>query len=146
MIKINIFDPEYIEFLCPYWHETVWDIIGSVKDKDSTLKKNEIKVVVLNILFQLLENKLIFIINNFNDDKIPIKLNLSPQDSINYVDNIWKESFDYPEYYSLNFYGFEKWYVNPLIKLGLEHTTNWQNFVHNNIGDIEKWIKENKPK
>ena len=37
------------------------------------------------------------------------------------------------------------WYVDALEKKGLTSTTDWKTFVKEKIGDLEKWIEDNRP-
>ncbi len=42
-------------------------------------------------------------------------------------------------------FGSQKWYIKKLENLGLTHTTDWEWFVENKIGNLEDWIKKNRP-
>ncbi len=109
------------------------------------MKDWKAKFVILNILKFLLELKVIYVFN-WGNAQPPNIQDFSNEDVINHIDKNWIIGAKYPDFYSMAMFGSTKWYVDKLEELGMTHTTNWESFVSEKIGDLEKWIEENKPK
>lgn len=145
MIKIDIYSNDFIDILCPFNIESLWDIIAKIKDERPKIKYEPLKKNVLNIVAYLLDEKLIFLIDHITNDKKFIKSDLSNQEVMKMIDIKWESNIEFGELYTLAWFKFEDWYRNALVKKGLTYTTNWKNFVKNEIGDLKEWININKP-
>ncbi len=140
-MKINLYNKNYIKLLCPFALENFWHIVACIKDNNTNIPTYELKPIVLEVVEYLLDNKLLFLVmENNNSSK------MTTSEILNFLDVKWKYDMDFIDLYVLAWFKFEKWYVNSLKKKGLDETTNWEYFVKNKIGDLEKWIEENKPK
>lgn len=65
---------------------------------------------------------------------------------MNLIEEVWFIGADTPDFYGMPMFKYKDWYIQKLEALGLTHTgPDWKWFVENKIGDIEKWIEENKP-
>jgi len=53
---------------------------------------------------------------------------------------------DFSDFNSMPMFKHKDWYLNALKEKGLTHTTNWECFVENEIGDFKQWIMKNKPR
>lgn len=63
------------------------------------------------------------------------------------INNIWSEDTDFQDFYNMVWFGYQDWYLKALKKEGFEkEKSSWNDFVKNNLGDLKKWIEENKPK
>lgn len=49
------------------------------------------------------------------------------------------------DFYTIACFETKGWYVNKMRDLGMSPTRNWKMFVEEEIGDLEKWIMENRP-
>jgi hypothetical protein len=51
---------------------------------------------------------------------------------------------DFPDFYAIPMFNFKDWYVENLKKTGFDQYTDWEWFVKNKIGNLEKRIEENR--
>ena len=144
MISKNIFKNEYINLFCPNSNEYLFDYIYILGYKDIDSKNWKSRLVVLSVIEYLLREKIIFVHNWPNHDELDKKM--SVKNIIKTIDKLWFENAIFPDFYGIVMFDNEKWYTDKLEDLGLTQTTNWENFVKTKIGDLEKWIEENKPK
>ncbi|MEE9350043.1 MAG: hypothetical protein V3U80_08355 [Flavobacteriaceae bacterium] len=144
MKKINLFQKTYIDILCPLYTENLWHIISLINNNQ--ISHNELKTTVLSILNYLLENKILFVIDEIIDNKTFIRSKLNKDQTIQFIDSKWNEKIDFMDLYLLAWFRFEDWYIDGLTKKGLVSIKDWQKFVAKEIGDLEKWINNNKPK
>jgi len=145
MNKKNLSKKNYIDLLDPYSTECFWHIVSKIKDHDKKIEFSELKLSALHILEYMLENKIVFIIEKITQDKRIIRDKRTTNEVLKYIDKSWNEETEFIDLYNLAWLGFENWYKNDLIKIGLKETINWKHFVKNNIGDLMNWINENKP-
>ncbi len=163
MKNINLFSNNYINLLFPYYIEYLHDIIGVVKSNKEKINFKEIKEETINIIKKMLEYDILFVIDFDNlksGKKIPIS-NYSIPDIIKDIDEKWTKDTQFPDFYSIVFFGYNRWYVDGLEKIATNHSiiwkhdilryasTNnriyWRTFVEKKIGDLKEWIETNKP-
>jgi hypothetical protein len=147
MEEINIFNKKYLNLFLPndgveFLQNIMFGLRYTYKDLSSKKAKND----TLFVVQRMLELDLIYVFhwgdkNEFLKDK-----QFSIKETINYIDSIWFEGADYSDFYGMIMFGHKKWYTDKLENLGMTQTTNWEKFVQDEIGDLEKWIEENKPK
>ena len=147
MIK-NIFKKN-INLFAPFSNEYLFDYIYLLGYTDKDLKKScgydEIKAETLWILEKLLNLKIIYIYTWCNNSHLNGKV-MSSKEILKQIDSLWFKGAEYPDFYEMVMFGTQEWYTDKLWKMGMNHTTNWETFVKNNIGDLEQWIEENRPK
>lgn len=143
MKKINPFSDSYIDLLCPFYIEYLWAITSLLKQNK---EEKQIKEKSLFIIAKLLDLKVIYIGNEWTTDKTILKWNLPFKEIIEKIDEMWFKDAQFPDFYEMIFIGYEEWYIKALEKKGLSSAKNWKEFVNQNVGDLEKWIEENKPK
>jgi hypothetical protein len=147
MSKLDIFYSRYINLFLPNdGVEFLFNIINELGynvDKPLSVKERENILFVIDQLFKL---DLIYVFHwgkNHNEMK---NKKYTIVETLNHINTMWFEKAYYPDYYGMIMFGHKKWYTDKLENLGLTETTNWEQFVKNKIGDLEKWIEENKPK
>ncbi len=143
-MNIDLFDDKYIDLLCPNGIEYIWGVYMhlDISDKDASKPNN--KKIVLDVIETLMNYGVLYVYEwykkpELNHQKLTIK------ETIDFIDEIWAKNSNYPDLYSMMYFGSPHWYVNKTGELGFTMTTNWRTFVHDKIGDLEKWIEENKP-
>jgi hypothetical protein len=100
----------------------------------------------LSILQNLFKLKLIEIFHWGKHHEIIKQLDLNTKQTIKFIDVTWFEGADFEDFVDMPMFKYKDWYLNALKNEGLTHTTNWKSFVEEKIGNLEKWIEENKPK
>lgn len=133
-----------IKFYCPYYIELLFDFFGEFNIKTNEKYTSEKKKKVLSAISELLSNEIIFVGKIEND--VINRWNFSNNEIIKKIDNLWMEETDYAEFYNMVWFGYENWYIEKMEKLGFKNENDWNIFVKTVIGDLELWIKENKPK
>tara|TARA_R100001377_G_C3142603_1_gene93263 strand:+ start:199 stop:648 length:450 start_codon:yes stop_codon:yes gene_type:complete len=148
MIKSDIFKNIYIDILHPFHLENLWQLVKYVENKTNNLKPNELKEITLKILTFLLNEKLIYILeNNFMYNKDFKRTHLSNTLIMQSINEKWTSSISDDDLYNLAWFKFEDWYINKLSEKGLNiYTMDWNKFLEDNIGDLEQWINHNRPK
>ncbi len=70
---------------------------------------------------------------------------ISNEEIIRHLNKVWFEGADFEHFYGMPMFKYKDWYLNALKKEGLTPYTYWRTFVKEKIGDLEKWIEENRP-
>lgn len=141
---MNIFDKKNINLFTPDGIEFISDILQSIGYDDFTT--NEARRDGLRTINKLFELELIEVFHwgNYQNE---LKNKVIPDfDKMMYIQELWHKGADFEDFTNMPMFKFKDWYLNALNKNGMTSTTNWGNFVKKNIGDLEKWIKENRPK
>ncbi|MFS4456718.1 hypothetical protein [Maribacter sp. 2304DJ31-5] len=135
---MDLFHPEGIEFI-----STILFGLGYTYENLSTKQARDGGLEVIELLFDL-ELIEVFHWGNYNE-----KLNgteLSKKQILNYIEELWFEGTDVPDFYGMPMFKYKNWYINALKKEGFQFRgMDWKTFVNENIGDLEKWIEENRP-
>lgn len=145
-MKINIFDKSSIGLFSPYSGiESIDSILREIgHSKDFTTKKARREgLLVLNELFDL---ELIDVFHWGSYEKELKDIELPNSIKMILIQELWFIGADFVDLTNTPMFKYKDWYITKLEKLGMSHTTDWENFVKNKIGSIEKWIMENKPK
>ena len=145
MIDKDVFKGKNINLFSPYSNELLYDYIYSLEYTDEASKDWKARHVVLSVLKTLFELDVIYVYKWYNQPELKNK-KLTINETIIKIDDIWFENAIYPDFYNMVMFGSQKWYVDALEKIGMTHTTNWENFVKEKIGDLEQWIERNRPK
>lgn len=147
MKEINIFDDKYVELFCPYdGVEFIQNIILGLGYTNKNLSSQKAKKEALIVIEELLNLNLIYVFHWGQNHSSMVGKVFTIKQTINYIDSLWFQGAGYSDFYGMVMFGYKKWYVEELEKLGMTHTTNWKEFVKNKIGNLEKWIEDNKPK
>jgi len=148
MKEIDIFEPKYLIFFC-YDNDSVEFLYNFLQELGYDFNKpisNIVKKEVLNIIKELMKLDVIYVFHWGKDNIQMRNKTLSIQETLNYINKSWYENTKYPDYYDMVMFGYKKWYIEKLKDVGyIPNKTNWSEFVKENIGDLEKWIEENKP-
>lgn len=145
MNKIDIFDKENIGVFAPYSGiETIDSILQNINHyKDfTTLKARRECLKVINDLFEL------GLIEVFHWGKYEHDFKneeLSNFEKMMYLQELWFIGADFSDFVSMPMFKYKDWYIKKLEDLGMTHYTDWKTFVNDKIGDLEKWIRENRP-
>lgn len=144
----NIFK-ENVNLFAPYSNEYLFDFIYLLDYSDNDLKSvqqgKKIKFEVIDVIKKLLDLKIILIYSWCNNPELNNK-NLTIEETIFHIETIWFNGATFPDFYGMVMFGTQKWYADKLWEIGMTHTTNWESFVNEKIGDLEEWIEKNKPK
>jgi hypothetical protein len=148
MIKLDIFSKKYNSILHPFHLENLDQLSVFIKNKNSDLPFKELKKKTLEVLNFLLENDIVYVLEkDFMQNKEFIKSKLSNKYIIDEITNNWHEDTSWEDFYFMLWFKFQDWYRDKLVNMGLENKPiDWNEFICNNIGNFEKWIKKNKPK
>ncbi|WP_299066126.1 hypothetical protein [uncultured Polaribacter sp.] len=138
---INIFENKYSFAIIPEIVEYLPHLFHIEKHEDTSILKER----TLNILKKVLELDILKVSEWIAKPELNDKF-LTTNEIIKYIDEIWFENAQFPDFYAMVIFESTDWYKSKMNKLGLTPTTNWDLFVKNKIGNLEKWIKENKPK
>ena len=133
------------EFYIPHYIEYLFDFFGKYQIKTNKKYTQENKEKVLNSILTLLNQRIIFV-GNWIDNNNFKRWNLSNKEIIEKINSLWLEGTEYPELYNIVYFNYEEWYIDELEKLGFNENSNWDTFIKENIGNLEKWIEENRPK
>ena len=145
MIEKDIFKGKNVNLFCPGANEFLYDYIYLLGYTDNASNDWKARHIVLSVLKHLLELDIIYIYSWYNQPELKGK-RMTIDEIIKKIDNLWFENAIFPDFYNMVMFGSKKWYIEALRKLGMTHTTNWEAFVKETIGDLEQWIEENRPK
>lgn len=145
MIKEELFKEENIGLLSPYSFEFVNHLIGQLGYSQDQYDDTNVKEEVLKVLKLLFELKILRVFDWMNNPELNNKI-MSAEDTIKHIDDKWFVGIKYPDFYDIVMIGTQDWYINNLELLGMSHTTNWNTFVKEKIGNLELWIENNRPK
>lgn len=147
-MEIDIFSKKYNSILHPFHLESLNHLSGFIKSTDNSLSFIEMKKNTLEVLNFLLENNIVYVLEkDFMMNKEFRKIKLSNEEIINEINNNWFEDISWEDFYFMLWFRFQDWYKDRLIAEGLVNKPmKWNDFVKNNIGDLEQWIEENRPK
>ena len=141
----DLFKKEYIGLLCPHSFEFLNHLIGQLGYSQEQYDNLKVKQNVLNVI-KLLFDLGILTVHDWVNNKDLNNENLTSVDIINKIDDLWVKGIKYPDFYNIILFGTSGWYVKKLENLGMTPTTNWETFVKDKIGNLEKWIEDNRPK
>ncbi|RXG31858.1 hypothetical protein [Leeuwenhoekiella marinoflava] len=145
MNRKELFQPHNMNLLCPHSFEYLHELLGMLGYSSKQYHLQEAREKVFDTLEILFDLEILNIYDwvkkpDLNNKKIPVKKILQE------IDTLWDINSEFDHFYDFLIFGNENWYVEQLIKLGLTHTTNWLLFVKYEIGDLENWIEENRPR
>lgn len=145
MKNINIFEEEYLGLFTPNGIEYIWGVYMhlGISDNESSLPKN--KMIILNVIEKLMNYSILQVVEWYQKPELNSKV-LTVKETIQNLDEIWSKKAKYPDFYNMVYFASPDWYVNKTSELGLTMTTDWKDFVKEQIGDLEKWIIKNRPK
>ena len=144
-MNIDLFDDRYIYLLCPNGIEYIWEVYMHLDMNDDDAIEPNNKKIVLSVLKKLMSYGVVIVDQWFQKPELN-NLSLSIDDTIKYINEIWHENSKYPDLYNMVLFASSDWYVNKTKELGFTETTDWKTFVKKNIGDLESWIEDNRPK
>ncbi len=146
MKKSELYNKHYIDIFCPSWTEYLWDIISIIKNSNKNISNKDIKKWTLNYIEEMLENNLIHVGSEWDENKKLVYWNLPNNEILEEIDKMWFDGADYPDFIEMCWFIFKDWYIETLKANGfLKERILWKDFIEENIGDLEKWINDNKP-
>jgi len=145
MTKKELFTTKNSGILCPHAFEFVSFLLGFLGFSEEEYDTPEARNEVLTTLHLLLELDVLAVQTWFAKPELDEK-SLSVDEMIKFIDEIWFRGARFPDFYDMVLFTSTDWYEQKLRELGLTYTTDWHFFLDNVIGDLEKWIKENRPK
>lgn len=131
---------------CPGATENLWDVICHLDTRNANIFKKSVKETALESLKLMLDQNVIYIGNEWVGKHHLKRWKLPNTEIIEIINKKWTEGISFDNLYILAWIDFEGWYLSKLKELGFTEITNWEQFVKNEIGDLKKWIEENKPK
>ncbi len=63
-----------------------------------------------------------------------------------YIQELWVIGSNFEDFHDMTMFKYKNWYIEGLENLGMTIYTDWKEFVKSEIGDLEKWIDDNRPK
>jgi hypothetical protein len=128
---------------CPHTVELLFDFFGEFGIKTNETYSIEKKKKVLSKIHQMLDEEILFV--SKKKDNEFIRWNYPNEKIINRIDELWTETLNFSEFYNMIWFGYQEWYLEKLNILGVQYAKNWDEFINQKIGDLEKWINKNKP-
>lgn|SRR5690606_1194456 len=136
-----------IDIFCPLYNEYLWDIMSIIKNDNKHISDKLLKEFTLSYINEMIDKDIIYVGNKWSEDKSLIKWKYSKDEIIDKIDKMWNEDATFPDFLEMVWFGYQDWYINALKKMGLgQEKILWRDFIKNNIGNLEKWIEDNKPK
>jgi len=147
MKKNYLYTKERIDVFCPNHTEYLWDIIAVIKNDNKYISENVLKHFTLAYVAEMIEKEIIHVGNEWISNNTLKYWELSKEEVINKIDEMWFKNAEYPDFLEMVWFGYQNWYIEALKNVGNgKEKILWKDFVKNNIGNLEKWIEENKPK
>lgn len=142
--SLNIFTPDGIELIYRILENVgCYQVVQDKSHLTAQARENGLKAIEI-----LCDMKLIEVFQWGIEIPNISKTNFTKGELIAHLRKVWKVGTETHEFYALPMFIYKKWYLDALKEKGLIdiHTTNWKKFVKNEIGDLEKWIEEVRPK
>jgi len=118
-----------------------------IKNDNKHISDKLLKEFTLSYINEMIDKDIIYVGNKWSEDKSLIKWKYSKDEIIDKIDKMWNEDATFPDFLEMVWFGYQDWYINALKKMGLgQEKILWRDFIKNNIGNLEKWIEDNKPK
>jgi hypothetical protein len=142
----ELFKFKNIQLFNPYdGVEFIYSILQGLGYCNNNFKSKKGRKEGLEVIEKLFELELIEIFSwGKYVDKLKSK-ELSNSEKMKFIEELWFIEADYPDFLNMPMFKFKKWYIKNLEKHGFNHFTNWEWFVKNKIGDLEKFIENNRP-
>lgn len=145
-MNFNLFDNKNIGIFSPYSGIELIDyILNNINHyKDFTTK--EARRDCLRAINKLFELELIEV---FYWGKYQHELKnkeLSIFENMMYLQELWFVGANFADFSFMPMFKYKDWYIEKLEEFGMTETTDWIEFVQNKIGNLEKWIEDNRPK
>lgn len=146
-MNLDIFSEKYNSILHPFHLENLDQLSVFIKNKNNHLPFKELKKETLEIISFLLENDIVYALEqNWMGNKEFKKTKLSNKDIIDKINNNWREDTSWEEFYFMLWFKFQDWYTTKLSAKGLTYySVDWNKFINDKIGNLEQWIQDNKP-
>lgn len=141
----TLFDKKKILLFEPYdGVEFIYSILQNIGHYPNftTLKARREGLIVIYQLFKL-DLIEIFHWGKYHDELKDKKLSIF--EKMMYIQELWFIGANFEDFHNMTMFKYQDWYMSELEKLGMNHTTDWKEFVKIKIGDLEKWIEENRP-
>ncbi len=147
-MKIDVFSKKYSLILNPYSLESFEQLTIFLSEKDKTITFKKLKNNSIDVFSFLLENKIIYVLESDWMRKKGYKnTKLNNEEIIKTLKEKWNIDTSFEVLYNLFWFKYQDWYTESFVQKGLTiYTTNWNLFLNEKIGDLDKWIEENKPK
>ncbi|MCE2612663.1 hypothetical protein LVD13_06745 [Flavobacteriaceae bacterium D16] len=143
---IDLFSKEHIDLFCPYDSlEFIHNILSNIGYGFENEASKEAKADGLAVIRKLLELNLLEVFHWGPEHSSRKGKSYTNEEILDYVDAIWKEGTQYPDFYGLVMFKYKDWYTNALEEEGLTMFTDWRTFANTKIGNIEDFIKKHSP-
>lgn len=145
MTTKELFDPKNIELFMPDGVEFISTILSGLGYDYSNESSEEAREHGLDTIENLFELELIEVFHWGEYDKRLRGKQVPNIKTMRYIAELWIKGAKAPDFYGMPMFKYKDWYLNALKKEGLTPYTYWRTFVKEKIGDLEKWIEENRP-
>lgn len=140
----ELFDKKNIELFMPDGVEYIYTILQGIGYSNNNFKSRKGRQEALEIIQKLFELELIEVFRwGEHHNKLKDK-DISNEEIMKHIKEVWFIGADFEDFISMPMFKYKDWYLNALEKGG-ENFSLWIDFF-NEIGDLEKWIEENRPK
>ncbi|NJB38198.1 hypothetical protein [Croceivirga sp. JEA036] len=143
----NFFKNKSIDLFHPEGIELISTILFGLGFNYDNLKSDQARKEGIYFIKNLIDLELIEIYHWGNYHESLKNVKMTNEETIKNIEKVWFVGADVPDFYGMLILKYKDWYVDALKKEGLELTgRDWKSFVTEKIGDLEKWIEENRPK
>ncbi|MBL7472915.1 hypothetical protein [Robertkochia sediminum] len=142
-MNAQLFAEKNRELFMPDGVEYIYNILNNIGYSDYT--SAEAKTEGMEVIKALFELDLIEVFSYGNYHLKFSNERLSVDEVLAHLDKVWFIGADFSDFVSMPMFKFKDWYLRALKEAGLTDTTEWNNFVREEIGDLQKWIGENRP-
>ncbi len=131
-------------FYAPHNIELLFDFFGELGIKPINPYTIEDKNKVLMWVKKLLENKILYA-GEYDDKKRFITWDISINEIIDKINNIWLEDMEFSKFYDIVWFKYQEWYIKELEKIGYNDRVDWNTFVESKFNmNVEGWVKTRK--
>ena len=133
-----------VNLFAPHSFEYIHMLLNQLKYTSKEYDKKSVREDAIDALKLLFEIEILSIYQWVNNSELN-KTKLSKLEILSKIESLWLTRSRQDDFYDIVIFGSQEWYIEELKDLGLTHTTDWKWFVENKIGNLEDWIKKNRP-
>ena len=143
MKNSELFTVKSIDLFMPDGVEYIHNVLANIGWQDYT--SEQAREEGLRVIAKLLELDLIEVFHFGRYHRKFREQQLSKDELMDHLRKVWFVGADFTDFTGMPMFKFKDWYLNALREAGFTDTTEWKEFVEEQIGDLEKWIADKRP-